>query len=393
MPVNWEQLHIALREISRNAGAQAARIRNAQAASLNCLREYAAEPQVAERMRDVVSRFDPELRCALPAGEPLDTGFAMGPARRPQAIIAADGSQVTPNRHDQVFFGVVNIGTVVMHPESHEAPRIVTDTKILYGESLYARGGSPMSEGDISLLRDQGERASLVLQARELAGPTLALTDGPLELWGAKDVTDPRAFEQALGSYLADLEEMEQIHCAIAGYVDKPGADLVIRLFEVLRAGPDDLNHLRAFHPLRGATDRWLYGQILAPGERSAVIGLQSSSTPRYVGDLAIHFFYLNVGVEDHPAIARVEIPKWVARDADLLGAVHAELVEQCSLLGASPYPYILHRAHETARISLDENGEIRLRLMLDLRENGIEMEAPSGKSTAKMSSERKGSY
>ncbi len=99
------------------------------------------------------------------------------------------------------------------------------------------------------------------------------------------------------------------------------------------------------------------------------------------------------MGTNGHPAIARVEIPKWVAESANLLGALHAVLLEQCSLLGLRPYPYILHRAHETARISLDEKEEIKLRLMLDLRAGGIELEEPSGKSTAKMSSDLKGRY
>ncbi len=393
MPVNWEQLHIALRQVSRDAAAQAAVVVHAREATLLSLRKYASEPELGERVEDVVSGFDPELRCALPGVEPLDVSYAAATTRRPHAIVAADGSQVTPSRHEQVFFGVVNIGTVVMQPESGDAFKVSADTKILFGESLYGDTGLPMSEGDLALLRDQGERASLLIQARDLAAPALALTDGPLELWGGKDVTDPTAFERALRSYLRDLDEMKRLQCPVAGYVDKPGADLVIRLFEVVGADHDQLTHLRAFHPLRGATDRWLYSQILAPGERSAVLGLQSSSARRYVEDLSIHFFYLNIGTKAHPAIARVEIPRWVAEDARMLGAVHAELIEQCLLLGASPYPYILHRAHETARISSQEREEIRLRLMLDLLDGGLELEDPSGKSTAKLSSSLKGSY
>ncbi len=393
MPVNWEQLHIALSELSHEAAARSAVVQQAREASLLSLRRYAREPQLGERVEDVVSMFDPDLRCALPGVEALDMSSAAATTRRPQAIIAADGSQVTPSRHEQVCFGVINVGTVVMQPESDKAPTVSADTRILFGESLYGHVGMPLSEGDIALLRDQGERASLLLHAHDLAAPALALTDGPLELWGGKDVSDPTAFDRALRSYLDDLDEMERLQCSVAGYVDKPGADLVIRLFEVVGADHDQLTHLRAFHPLRGATDRWLYSQILAPGERSAVLGLQSSSARRYTGDLSIHFFYLNVGTEAHPAIARVEIPRWVAQDAGLLGAIHTELIEQCLLLGASPYPYILHRAHEIARISSQEKEEIRLRLTLDLLDGGLELEDPSGKSTAKLSSSLKGSY
>jgi len=393
MPVNWEQLHSSLRDMGRSLEAHAAAVRDAEAAVLLFLQKYAADAHAAERVASVVSRFDADLRCALPAGERLDGGQAPITAERPGTIIAAVGSQVTPDRHDAVLFGLVNIGTVVMGMSSGEAPKISTDTEMLYGENLYQQNGLRMSEGDIALRRDRRERANLLSLARKISMPSIALTDGPLELWGAKDVSDPHAFEEALRDYLADLRQMQRMGCAMAGYVDKPGADLVIRLFEVLEAGSDDLKRLRAFHPLRGASDRWLFSQILRPGHRSAVFGLQSSSRSRYTGDLSLHFFYLNVGTNGHPAIARVEIPKWVAESANLLGALHAVLLEQCSLLGLRPYPYILHRAHETARISLDEKEEIKLRLMLDLRAGGIELEEPSGKSTAKMSSDLKGRY
>jgi hypothetical protein len=300
---------------------------------------------------------------------------------------------VNPDRHAEVLFGLVNIGTVVMGLNSGRAPGIATDSEILYAHGLYLRNGLSMSAGDIALRRDRRERANLVDLARQIAVPSIALIDGPLELWGAKDVSDPQGFEEALLGYLEDLREMKRLGCTIAGYVDKPSADLVIRLLEVLEAGPQDIKRLWNFHPLLGASDRWLFSQILLPGYRSAVFGLQSSSRLRYTGDLSLHFFYLNVGTDRHPAIARVEIPKWVAERAESLGALHTALLEQCSLLGVRPYPYILHRAHETARISVAEKEEIKLRLLLDLRQAGVDPEDLSGKSAAKISSDLKGRY
>lgn len=393
MPVNWEQLHTTLHDVGRTLEAQAAAVRNAQAAALGCLHKYAEDLDAAERVAAVVSGFDADLRCALPAAQRLDASYARVASEAPKVIVAADGSQVTPDRHDQVQFGVVNIGTVTMGMGSEQAPSISTDTEILYGDSLYLRSGMRMSEGDIALQRDRKERASLLSIAQRGPVPAIALTDGPLELWGAKDVSDPQAFEAALRDYLADLKELQRLGCTVAGYVDKPAADLVVRLFEVLEAGTEDVQKLRAYHPLRGASDRWLFGRILPSGHRSAVFGIQSSSRRQYTGDLALHFFYLNVGTPGHPAIARIEVSKRVAESADRLGGLHAVLLEQCSLLGARPYPYILHRAHETARITLDEKEEIQLRLMLDLREAGMEIEDASGKSAAKLRASLKGSY
>jgi hypothetical protein len=117
---------------------------------------------------------------------------------------------------------------------------------------------------------------------------------------------------------------------------------------------------------------------------------LQSSSRSRYAGRLSICFFYLNVGTEGHPSIARVEIPQWVADSPGMLSSVHGVLVEQCALLAVRPYPYILHRAHETAKVSVEEKEQIKLRVLLELRRNGVEPEGPSGKSSAKIVSETK---
>ncbi len=393
MPVNWEQLHRRLGDLSRDTERQSEALGIAQSAVRSCVEKYAADRGILDRIVSAVAAFDPNLRCALPGSERLDAAHDPPPRTPPATLLAGDGSQVTPDRHDQVLFGVVNVGIVTMRLGSGLAPSIATDTTLLFGENLYTAFGAPMSEGDIALLRDRQERLSLLRATQGLEGSVLALTDGPLELWGAKDVSDPSAFENALRDYLADLRALMRMGSTVAGYVDKPSADLVVRLFEVLEAPSESLKALRQFRPFRGVTDRWLFGQLLGPGQRSSIMGLQSTSKARYTDGISIHFFYLNVGSREHPAVARVEIPQWVAEKPDGVAALHSVLVEQCALLGAKPYPYILHRAHEAATITADEKAEIRQRLILDLYDAGIEPEDASGKSAAKAAADRKGRY
>ena len=112
-----------------------------------------------------------------------------------------------------------------------------------------------------------------------------------------------------------------------AGYVEKPSADLVVRLLEIATADQEQIHRLREYQPLRGVSDRWLYGErenpLLPPGHRSAVFALQSGSVKKYKGPLALHFFYLNVGTLGHPWPVRVEIPQWVAEDNKKLDLLH----------------------------------------------------------------------
>jgi hypothetical protein len=91
--------------------------------------------------------------------------------------------------------------------------------------------------------------------------------------------------------------------------------------------------------------------------------------------ELALHFFYINVGREGHPWLARVDLPAWVATSPAMLDQTQAVLAAQCRILGTRPYPYLLHRAHETARVTLDEKTELELMIQNELRRHGVQVE------------------
>ena len=106
-------------------------------------------------------------------------------------------------------------------------------------------------------------------------------------------------------------------------------------------------------------TDQDLYDSLLGPGERSAVFGMQSKSAASYKEGVALHFFYLNVGQINRPHLARVEIPAWVAIDLEKLECLHSVLISQCLVMGSKSYPYLLHRAHETAVVTLEDKDQV----------------------------------
>jgi hypothetical protein len=79
-----------------------------------------------------------------------------------------------------------------------------------------------------------------------------------------------------------------------------------------------------------------------------------------------------------------VEIPKWVADDNKKLDILHCVLIEQCKMMGSRPYPYLLHRAHETAVVRYEEKGQVEQLLALELRRIRSEVGDGSNKSSAK---------
>jgi hypothetical protein len=52
--------------------------------------------------------------------------------------------------------------------------------------------------------------------------------------------------------------------------------------------------------------------------------------------------------------------------------------------MGARPYPYLLHRAHETAVVKFEEKRQIEQLLALELRKGGGEVGSESNKQSAK---------
>ena len=111
------------------------------------------------------------------------------------------------------------------------------------------------------------------------------------------------------------------------------------------------------------------------------MFAIHSSSAKLYKDEIALHFFYLNVG---RAGLARVEIPAWVAGSPEKLDALHAALIEQCRIMGPRPYPYLLHRAHEVAVVSIREKEQATQWIAQELRQRGVPVGERSFKQSAK---------
>jgi hypothetical protein len=386
MPIDYQQIFVQIREIGRNAKERRKKKEDAQASARKLLSFYDSELDLLRSKVDTAKLADANTRCALPLNENLASAYPPPASVIQATLIAADGSQINPDRHAAIQFCVVNVGAIQMKLNSGETPEIFTETELLYGDDLLPNG-YPMSEGLVALKRDLAERSKLEELSKGLKGSVVTFTDGPIELWGAKG-EDANSYEDFVQKYLGVLSRLQSRDVITAGYVDKPSADMVVRLLEIASADNEQIQKMKEFHPLRGVSDRWLFGEhmnpLLPPGHRSAVFKIQSSSEKKYTGVLELHFFYLNVGIEGHPWPVRVEIPKWVADDKSKLDLLHSVLVEQCRMMGSKPYPYLLHRAHETAVVKNEEKQQIEQMLSMELRKQDEEMDDISNKSSAK---------
>ena len=333
--------------------------------------------ELQSKVQDVVHTYDQTLRCAVPIAEALNAHFPLPALPQQATLIAADGSQIFADRHAEVEYCLVNTGAIWMRYGTAEAPQTSIHSRLVYADQL-----DGMSDDRLNLQRDLAERERLLELAQAAEPPVITLTDGPLELW-TTTLEEGRVageFKQALERYLGGLKKLQAMGATTAGYVDKPGADLVVRLLEVAKAEGEDLKEIKNYRPFKGVTDRELFQQLLQPGERSAIFGIQSRSARPYQGEVSLHFFYLNVGRPGKPYLARVEVPLWVVAEKSLLDGLHAVLVSQCQMIGARAYPYLLHRAHETAVVSLEDKDQVTQMIVTELRKRGLDVAGASAK-------------
>ncbi len=373
MPVNYIKLHQQIREMGKDSVTREGETRHALEQLSFRLNERADDLIELQRQVEEAVAKTKSLRCAVPIAEPLTTHKPCQLPAPASTIFAADGSQINPDPHDSILFGLVNIGVFCIQPHSGRVPVEKSYSHLLYGDELYTAGGMA-SEDLVALLRDVQERRILAELAQSVTPPVITLTDGPLELY--HEPRTEKSFKENFAAYLSALDDLAQAGAITAGYVSRPRADLVIKLLTLPEEGAIPANS--------GITDTALFANILLPGERSAVFRLQSRSAEEYESRKALHFFYINVGNTARPAFARVEIPLWVAENPQAVQQLHSTLMEQSALSGQIPYPYPLIRAHEIAVVKMTDRQQLTAMIETELARQGIKPGSRSEKQVHK---------
>lgn len=396
MTINFVAVHRQIRQAAGEALREQARLDESFKCAWDALHTWADRlPDLTRRVEQAL-RANPSLRCALPWREALTTHIPAPPAPTQGLLLAADGSNANPNHHDRIPFGLINIGLFTYDLAHQRPPQEIIQSEVLLNQDLYDDLGT-IGEERIALERDLRERRALLERLHdETTAPLITLTDGPLELY-RQPREDPE-FHAKFQDYLRVLAALAAKGVITAGYVDKPQADLVVRLLELALLDERELAQAGQVRPLRGVTDRALFNRLLQPGERSALFGLQSTSAERFrqaaQGQLGLYFFYLNVGPANQPKVVRVEIPHWVAADANAVATLHGVLIQQTQITPNRRYPYALTRAHELAVVTYEDRQAVAAMIEQEWRLQGVAVGEESEKQRAKQdlqSSSRRG--
>lgn len=392
MPLDYQAVRRQIHELGEKAPSRAEYFRLLKEKAFETLKNRASDLQPLRDKVCAAVSFNNHLRCAIPVVEPLDHAVSCPALPEIITLLAADGSQINPDRHASVDFCLVNVGAIQMQPGAGDAPIITVRSQLYYDDQMYTDSGR-VTERLVALRRDLRERQLLAELAASAAKPLITLTDGPLELWvGRDEEAEAAEYKKHFEDYLAALHQLHRLGASTAGYIDRPRGDLLVRLLEIADLPLDQLDQVgqRETRRFLGITDADLFHDLLAPGERSAVFGIQSRTAGKYADALALHFFYLNVGRDaQHPYPARVEIPAWVAGSPVMLDDLHAVLLQQCQVLGTRTYPYVLHRSHEVAVVTLDEKTQVENMIALEIQNRLGLIRESSQKQAAKDATDR----
>jgi hypothetical protein len=295
--------------------------------------------------------------------EQPDRHYPAPPVPGEFTVLATDGSHIDVDRNRPARCYLINIGAAILRygasPQAilDSVPNLYADDRELVIAPTADKGREQPVEGSLlGIKRSVDECSRLAEVAANLPQdiPSLALIDGSLILWGLEAFPEFVTEVLLVKVFLSRLDELKKLssdrRLALASYISLPRSTDVVNVLRLAVCPHEaaDCDHFcpsgnRACDVVGGVQDRELFSSLLAPGERSAVFANQSFIVEKHYGTHRVHFFYLRVDDE----IARVEVPRWVATDGDLLNLTHVLVLDQCRR--GQGYPVALSEAHEQA--------------------------------------------
>jgi hypothetical protein len=359
----------------RRAGAGMAALAQETAPRLaQALTAWERASAMGPDLRDRVARARTSWLVAEPL-EPLGA-YDVEPIEDYRAV-AADGSQIMPDRHERLSCFLVNVGLVDISYVEGTAS-LQTKPEIAWApDDVYPLVGGVRQEADGRVVgaRRFAAECSALTEAfgRATDAPVIGLVDGTLLLWWLEP--DPDRLRglashdvktRTFAAFEALTASARDTGAFVAGYLSSPRTTDVVSMLKVVLCTEDPVDCDRC--PYDAGTKAWraqleiagasvlpvpskpceeanpvsdaaLFWSLLKEGQRSARFRSHAKVSGAYAAP--IDFVYLHSRRE----IARLEFPAWVTPDGleTLTGAVH----DQCDK--GFGYPVALAEAHEQA--------------------------------------------
>lgn len=304
--------------------------------------------------------------------EALDQGIDPPPPPARATLLAVDGSQRLPTRHDPFLYYLLNIGVIIYRHGETGAPETTTAPKLVYpSEDMGQDVSAEFTPSNVSIQRDLAEINQLAHTAWKYRSdtPVLAVLDQRLQYWPIGS-GDQAASGRIVAEWIAAMDAIQHSGSWLVGYIERPETSALINLLYALDWGQPDFDPAR-LNQRPPVTDADVYRPLLQPGQRTPVFEVinPSGNYQKFVeAGQSIGFFYFRPPQADD--LARVDVPLWAARQPGVIEQIHALLHDQCRILGR--YPYILTRADEIAVVQTGDQEYLDNLIALELQRRGI---------------------
>ena len=376
------QVAVQIGDAGRREGERRGRAADATARGLTRIEEMDADrwPVQIGRIRLARTSWLVAHSQALPSER-----VAVPPPPESYVVVATDGSQVAPDRHEGVGgCYLLNIGRITLSYGTGTRARLESSAEVLVADD--AEGDEDSSVATLRFAREMTALSEIAAEAATAGLPTVGLTDGSLIAWFLDDKQgDDPAKAEALAALLETLKATQAAGVPVAGYVSSPGSRDIVNALRITLCPDEPVDCGRCQHdkadlpcaPVQRTTDAALFDRLLTIGQRSAVFSAReqtrgfSNILSLYGADQWIAFFYLHVGAE----VARIEIPAWVAADPRAVNLVAAVCFDQA--VKGRGYPVALAEAHERAVV----RGADRQAFLSLLQRSFVRAALPAGGS------------
>ena len=309
--------------------------------------DYSKEYSILAQAWAVLSR-DPDFKdkvgnssqWSLPTwNDKLLTTYAYQNKQQNYSIVAADGSQVYPDRHTGTLCSMINIGTVIA---DYNQPKSSIQLNSKPYVHLFEEKDWFEAIDIVNCRRQELEFKHALTQALTIErNERLVLFDGSLIFWHLENM-DKKLHDTYITRYLALLDHYHKKNVLIAGYISMPKSKELVNLVRMQLSDFEPTtndNHTLVDHML----DTHVAQSYLKPFERTILFANHSPIVKLYPDHLKPYFFYLHIDSE----IVRIEIPQWIAHDAKAVDFIVEAICDQ-SKKGFG-YPVVLSEAHEQA--------------------------------------------
>ena len=318
---------------------------------------------------------------ALPL-EVFGSAQMIEPLQDAHSVVACDGSQIMPTQHEVISCYLLNVGAAVIYyagldseasdakvasaaHNTESAKKDKSEAMLASYPKLYHRSDElyplvnqrrvHIDEALVSFERGVQElqKAFEFAESEQSKGrKVLTVLDGSLIPW-AVDKNADRSQQELLERFGVELDAFNAARLPLVGYVSHSRSSDIVNLLRLWRcpysqircqALCGNLNEedfpCSAIWPL---SDRQLLSSKLPVGARSSFFLTGASWSQSLAFRNQVCFAYLNTGGES----ARVEIPRWLFEDKEMLAFAQSALLMQ--IKRGHGYPITLSEAHSQA--------------------------------------------